>query len=277
MIFSEPEKTIFKTLDIDYNNDGLRDLLVVYEDGSIKLQKQYQDKQFYDLGTLMISAEEIKEIFIGDVDGNSFEDIIIRNAKNQLRIYTNEDGVFDVDGRIACLNTNVSLGQKNEKAESLSGVHQVFVKDMDVDGKIDVVTFDRKGYLKIFYGNGNKNNHSYLSKEVDNCDPDRYQRQEKQSKIIKTFGLQLNPKKAIRDESLIRWDGLTYPTEAAIQQHLSTKNNREKGIETDPILLKKMEDPALQASCSVQDYECKRNEYGEQFCKKYWRYNTCLP
>jgi hypothetical protein len=57
----------------------------------------------------MISAEPIKEVFIGDIDGNNFEDIIVYNTKNQIRIYTNQDGVFDVDGKIACLNTNTKL------------------------------------------------------------------------------------------------------------------------------------------------------------------------
>ena len=57
----------------------------------------------------MISAEPIKEVFIGDIDGNNFEDIIVYNTKNQIRIHTNQDGVFDVDGKIACLNTNTKL------------------------------------------------------------------------------------------------------------------------------------------------------------------------
>ena len=51
---------------------------MVYKDGTIRLQKQYQDKRFRDMETLMVSAEQI-------------EDIIIRNTKDQLRIYTNEN------------------------------------------------------------------------------------------------------------------------------------------------------------------------------------------
>lgn len=43
------------------------------------------------MGTLMLSAEQIKEVFVGDVDGNRYEDIIIRNTKDQLRIYRNND------------------------------------------------------------------------------------------------------------------------------------------------------------------------------------------
>lgn len=58
---------------------------------------------------------------------------------------------------------------------------------MDLDGKIDIVTLDIKGYLKIFYGHGNQKEHSYLSQEVYGCDEKRYERQEKHHKLIKKF------------------------------------------------------------------------------------------
>jgi len=40
-IYTDPNKTIFKTLPIDFNSDGLKDLLVVYTDGTVKLLKNY--------------------------------------------------------------------------------------------------------------------------------------------------------------------------------------------------------------------------------------------
>jgi hypothetical protein len=40
-IFTNPDKTIFKTIPADFNNDGLMDLLVAYTDGSIQLLKNY--------------------------------------------------------------------------------------------------------------------------------------------------------------------------------------------------------------------------------------------
>lgn len=273
VVYTDPNKPIFMTKDIDYNDDGLRDLLVIYKDWEIKLQKQYQNKKFKDMGTLMISAEPIKEVMIWDVDGNGFDDIIVRNTKDQLRIYTNDNGVFDVDWNIACLNTNSSLWSISTTPENLSGVHQLFLKDMDADKKLDIITLDKKGYLKIFYGNGDKKNHSYLSQNKYNCDEDRYERQEKSTKIVKKFWLQLNWER-IRDESLIRRDGLFYPTEEELSQSLQGKNNREKGIDTDPIILKKIENN-LVAPCAVVDYSCERNSYWEQFCKKFRRYNRC--
>ena len=39
--YADPNKTIFKVLPIDFNKDGIKDLIVVYTDGVIKLVKNY--------------------------------------------------------------------------------------------------------------------------------------------------------------------------------------------------------------------------------------------
>lgn len=229
IVFSDPSKTILKTIDIDYNRDGLRDLLVVYKDGSLKLQKQYPWEQFQDMGPLMISAEPIDEVFVGDIDWNSYEDIIIKNAKQQLRVYFNRWGTFDVDWKVACLNTNVKSWRQTKHPESLEGVSQLFLKDMDVDGLIDIVALDTQGYLKIFYGKGKENNHSYVSKESSNCDTERYTRQSNAQKTIKKIWLKLQ-NISIKDGSLIRRNGLVLPKEETIQAGITNLSLNELGI-----------------------------------------------
>ncbi|HBB03406.1 TPA: hypothetical protein DCZ39_00670 [Patescibacteria group bacterium] len=83
-IFADPDKTIFKTLPIDFNNDGIKDLLVVYTDGTVKLVKNYGGTNPYkDLQELMIITDPIKDIKIGDVDGNGYEDIFITTTTNK--------------------------------------------------------------------------------------------------------------------------------------------------------------------------------------------------
>jgi hypothetical protein len=57
----------------------------------------------------MLISVGIKDVYIGDVDGNKYEDIIIATTTNQLRVYRNSNGKFDVDGEPVCLNTNVNL------------------------------------------------------------------------------------------------------------------------------------------------------------------------
>jgi hypothetical protein len=40
-IYTDPNKTILKTTPIDFNNNGLKDLLIIYTDGTVKLLKNY--------------------------------------------------------------------------------------------------------------------------------------------------------------------------------------------------------------------------------------------
>ena len=230
-IYSDPNNTIWKVLDIDYNNDGLRDLLVIYEDGSIKLQKQYADKKFQDMELLMMTAEQMEEVYVWDVDGNGYEDILIKNTKKQLRAYLNEDWIFDVDWRIACLNTNVRSWEISKDPSNLSGTYQVFIKDMDLDKKLDIVTYDHMWDIKIFYWNGNKSNHSYLSTNEYTCDENWYNRQKSSSKTIHNLWVEINPQ-PVKDGSLVRRGGLKIPSNEELNSKAS--EDATKGI-TDQI------------------------------------------
>ncbi|MDR0650304.1 MAG: VCBS repeat-containing protein [Candidatus Peribacteria bacterium] len=111
-VFSNPNATIFKVKSIDFNNDTLKDLLVVYTDGTVKLAKNYghgSGTSFKNLENLMLISVGIKDVYVGDVDGNKYEDIIIATTTNQLRVYRNSNGKFEVDGELVCLNTNTNL------------------------------------------------------------------------------------------------------------------------------------------------------------------------
>ena len=90
-IFSDPGRSIFKALPIDFNNDGLKDMLVVYNDGTFKLAKNYgAEPSFINLQDLFVIAQGINDVYVGDVDGNGYEDIIVRTKNNQqLRVYLN--------------------------------------------------------------------------------------------------------------------------------------------------------------------------------------------
>ena len=191
--------------------DGLKDILVIYQDWTIKLQKQYADKQFQDMGMLMMTTEQMEDVYVGDIDGNGYEDILIRNSKQQFRAYLNDEGIFDVDGRIACLNTNVKNWDISQNPSVLSGVNQVFVRDMDLDKKLDIVTYDRMWDIKVFYGNGDKNNHSYLSTNEYSCDDNWRKRQQNSVKTIHNLWIEIATH-AVRDESLVRWWGLKIPS-----------------------------------------------------------------
>jgi hypothetical protein len=163
-------------------------MLIVYNDGSIKLAKNYgSEPNFYNLQDLVVIGIGIEDVYIGDVDGNGYDDIIIKTKNNQLRTYLNDGGIFDVDGNLICLNTNVNEGKKSETPGNMSGIYQFFIQDMDMDGKVDIVTNDKKGQVKIFYG-GNTNDYAnYVSKLNYACDEEWYERQKANTLTVTQF------------------------------------------------------------------------------------------
>lgn len=218
-IYADPNKTIFKVLPIDFNNDGSKDLIVVYTDGVIKLVKNYWGTQAYkNLQELMIIAEPIKEIKIGDVDGNGFEDIFIITNNNKGIVYLNDKGIFTVDGKNVCLNVNTEPDIINPNPEDFSNIKQMFVEDMDKDGSIDIISNDAFGDIKVFYGGSTNNGANYLSSITWVCDSNRYTRQKNNYNTIKRFGIKLKNDRYIQDNSLIHRKWVEIPTEGRIEE-----------------------------------------------------------
>jgi hypothetical protein len=104
----------------------------------------------------MIIAEPIKEIKIGDVDGNGYEDIFIITNNDKGIVYLNDKGIFPVDGKNVCLNVNSEPSMENPNPDDFSNIRQMFVQDMNKDGKLDIVTNDAFSDIKIFYGGSTK-------------------------------------------------------------------------------------------------------------------------
>lgn len=75
----------------DLNKDNQKDMLVTYTDGSMRILKNDGPAQQYkNLGTLMVVADGIQNIYVGDTDGNKYEDVIIQTTNNKLRVYNND-------------------------------------------------------------------------------------------------------------------------------------------------------------------------------------------
>jgi len=214
-IFSSPDKTIFKVTPIDFNNDWLSDLLVAYTDWTLKLLKNYWWTHPYkDLQELMIIADSIKEIKIGDVDGNWYDDILIWTNWNKLKIYKNKVWIFDVDGNQICLNTNIDEWLVTINPESLVNVSQLFFEDMNKDGKLDIITNDSLWDIKIFYWWSDRRwNWNYISILPDSCDSDRYTRQKDNFKIVKSLWIKINENRYVQDNSLLHRKWMLLPEE----------------------------------------------------------------
>jgi hypothetical protein len=179
----------------------------------------------------------IKDVFVGDVDKNGYEDIIIQTTNGQLRVYLNQNGVFDVDGNIACLNANVEEDIQAADPSNISDIYQIFFEDMNKDGAIDIITNDVKGYIKIFYGGKTNGYVNYLSKEKHTCDSDRYERQKNNTTIVTRYGLRINESLNIIDNSMLHEYGLQKPEEISFEED----DLEDIGINIPSELLTKLE------------------------------------
>ena len=210
-IYSDPEKDIFGVYQIDFNNDWLKDLLVAYQDWSFKLAKNYGwNPDLREMQEIMRIAVRIKNIFVWDADGNGYQDILVLTDNNQIRAYLNSWWMFDVDWSVVCLNQNVFEWEVSETPSNLEWLNQFFVEDMDLDGFVDIVTYDEKWYIKVFYGGSTSKWPNYLSTEKYACDAWWYEREAKNVKVVTVLWIQISGED-IFDNSMIRWVGMSKP------------------------------------------------------------------
>lgn len=203
VIHTDASSPILKVVDWDINNDGLSDLLTVYQDWRVQRNKNYGwDNPFTDLKDLLHIDERIKDVWLWDVDGNDYKDIIVRTTKDKVRVYKNTNTVFGVDGFPVCLD-------HGGEPDSLASVEQFFLEDMDLDGALDIVVNTHLGEVKIIYGWSSASGDNYISNELLGCDNQRRDRQQDSIKLVKQYGSELRSELKIVDNSLIRREGLS--------------------------------------------------------------------
>ena len=227
-IYSDPENNIFWTYEIDFNKDKIKDLLVVYLDWSIRLAKNYGGTpDLRNMQELMRIAVPIKEVFVWDADGNKWEDVIILTKNNQLRAYLNDGGMFDVNGSVACLNQNVFWWQISSTPSNLEWIFQIFVEDMNKDDVVDVITYDNKWYIKVFYWWSTKGWPNYLSNETYACDTWWYNREKSNITVVDALWISIDWTEVF-DNSMLHWKWMTKPEIEISEDDLS-----EYGINID--------------------------------------------
>ncbi len=210
-IYVDSENDIFWNYQIDFNNDWLEDLLVAYVDWTIRLAKNYWGTpDLRNMQELMHVAVSLKDIYVWDADGNWYDDILVITKNNQLRVYLNDWWIFDVDWSIACLNQNVFWWEVSSAPSNLEWIFQMFIEDMDQDGIVDVVTYDNKWYIKVFYWWSTNWWPNYLSKEKYACDSWWYNRQANNTTLVTAMWVQISGADVF-DNSMLRWDTMERP------------------------------------------------------------------
>lgn len=130
---------------IDFNGDGVPDLVVFYQSGKIQLLANYQGS-FRDMGYLAYVANAAKDRkAVGDFFGDKYADIVLTDDTGKLVLLDNTEGKFSQ-------STYPTLIDENGKPTSLKGkITQLEAFDMDGDGQMDIVTVDDSGELNILY------------------------------------------------------------------------------------------------------------------------------
>ena len=211
VIYSEPGKEIFKVINIDFNNDDLEDIIVIFKDWTIKILKNYWwTNPFQNLWALMILADRINDVSIWDVDRNGYKDLLIWTEAGWMRVYLNNKWVFDVDGYPVCININVNEWEISEHPENIAWAHQIFLEDMDNDGAMDIVTNDDLWFIKIFYWGTTNWTANYLSTNKYMCDENWYQRVSNNSKTVYQFGVRAYSGHVL-DQSMIHRQWISGP------------------------------------------------------------------
>lgn len=137
---------IRETIKFDYNNDGRDDILLVYENGLIRLlQNEISNKKFRDKGYILNVYGGILSAAKIDVNNDGYDDLLVgtkescKATEKCLSLFTNNNGHFE--------RQTLNLGI-DEKA------YKIKTADMNNDGCDDAVISDFGGNLRIFY---NKN------------------------------------------------------------------------------------------------------------------------
>ncbi|MDZ4244294.1 MAG: S-layer homology domain-containing protein [Candidatus Gracilibacteria bacterium] len=188
------DKLIKDLTPYDYNNDGLDDLLVSYEDGKIDLiQNKHSLNRFEDKGTLLDIQNGILSQDIGDFDGNGYDDIVIAakesckaDEKTCVDIYWNDEGTFRRE------NLGLNLDYK---------VNMLKVGDMESDGDPDIVVSDASGSIYTFYNREGK---------ID-----------KDGEFVGNLGVKIDPEMNLKNELLI-----SYPSMITNNPNISSDDNK---------------------------------------------------
>ncbi len=165
---------------VDYNNDTLKDILLAYENGEIRLlQNQLSADQFNNKGLVLDIANGIYSAGSGDFNNDGYDDIVVATKESCIGqevcidLYVNNGGQFDR------INLDLDLDDK---------ISDLKVGDMNNDNFADIVIADFSGNIKIYYNN------------FGEIDP--------KGQILDNLGIRINKNTDLKQEVLIRYAGM---------------------------------------------------------------------
>lgn len=166
---------------IDYNSDGLKDILVSYENGQVRLlQNNRSYPRFEDRGIFLNFANGIISMDTADFNQDGQEDLIVatqdscKKGEVCIDIYQNNAGNF--------VRKHLDLQPFTDK----NRVYMVRTADMNNDGYPDILTSDDTGAIMIFWN---------FKGQIQS-----------QGQFIGTLGIHISNKN-LKSEVLVHYDG----------------------------------------------------------------------
>ncbi len=131
---------------IDYNVDGVEDVLIAYEDGKVKILEGITgntQKPFEDKGYLLNVVNGIYSIAVGDINNDNQDDIVVATKES---CNVGETCVYLFE------NFNGHFIQKNAGLDLKEKVSDLKIVDLNKDGYSDLVVADLNRSVLVYYG-----------------------------------------------------------------------------------------------------------------------------
>lgn len=174
---------------MDYNGDKLKDLLVAYKDGKVRLlQNNRANPRFEDRGIFLNFPNGIISMTTGDFNKDGLEDLVIasqdscRKGEVCINEYENHHGNFVL---------------KYLPLQPFTDKNRVFMirsGDMNNDGYTDLVTSDDTGTIRVFYNNKGSFSGSDGQPQV--------------GQYVGSLGLHIDNTANLKTEVLVAYDGM---------------------------------------------------------------------
>ena len=142
-IFQDPLNSQIVSINhFNFNNDGYEDLVLVTQDGRVRLLTGGPtDPPFQDKGDLAFLADGALTVEPFDFKNDGYEDLLIATHEGRLAILHNDKEV------ITRTDQSINVGKK---------IYTLLREDMDMDGQQDLVVLDSRGDIRIFYNESGK-------------------------------------------------------------------------------------------------------------------------
>lgn len=140
------DEPVQELVTLDYNGDGLEDVLVGYKSGKVRLLQNHRGVQrFEDKGIFLDFPTGVVSITGADFDKDGFDDLVVatqdscKKGEVCIDLYHNNKGNFE--------RSNLALKPFTQN----NRVYKLEAVDLNNDGYPDLVTSDDTGTIRAFY------------------------------------------------------------------------------------------------------------------------------